>query len=152
MGEKLYKPLNMVKAKLTFSQTCWSWKATVRNLRKREGTAGPQDVLLIPWPSLQMFYFSATSHRGRARCCRILHPLFPAAGLNIPLPSGTLLGHGHLGRQDWLPWRPWRDEGQMLESQSCLIFPGQNPAWAFWVSQLVCHLSCHCAFEMWGQS
>lgn len=148
MGEKLHNPLNMERAKLTPSQTCWNWRATVRNMRKGEGTAEPQDVLLTPWPSLQTFYFSATSHRGRARCSRILHPLSPAAALNIPLPSGTLLGHGHLGRQDWLPWGPWRDVGQMQESQSYLPFPAR----ALWVSQLVCHLSSHCASEMWGHS
>lgn len=63
MGEKLHDyTLNMVRAKLTPSQTCWSWRATLRDVRKREGTAGPQDVLLTPWPSLQTFYFSAISH------------------------------------------------------------------------------------------
>lgn len=109
MGEKLHDyTLNMVRAKLTPSQTCWSWRATLRDVRKREGTAGPQDVLLTPWPSLQTFYFSAISHWGRARCCRILHPLSPSAALNISLPGG----HGHLGRQDWLPWGPCRDKGR----------------------------------------
>lgn len=102
--------------------------------------------------ALSMLYFSATSHRGRARCSRILHSLSPAAALNIPLPSGTLLGHCHLGRQYWLPWGPWRSMGQMQESHSCLPFPGKSPAWALWVSQLVCHLSSHCASEMWGHS
>lgn len=128
MGEKLHNPLNMARAKLTHSQTYWSWRATVRNVRKGEGTAEPQDVfLLAPWPSLQTFYFSATSHRGRARCCRILHPLSPAAAaLNIPLPSGTLLGHSHLGRQDWLPWGPWRGVGQMQVSE-LLTFPWAKP-------------------------
>lgn len=88
MGEKLHDLLNMARAKLTPSQTCWSLRATVKNVRKRESTAGSQDVLLTPWPSLQTFYFSATSHSARARCCRILHPLSPTGALNIPLPSG----------------------------------------------------------------
>uniref|UniRef100_A0A8C3XY93 Uncharacterized protein n=1 Tax=Catharus ustulatus TaxID=91951 RepID=A0A8C3XY93_CATUS len=44
---------------------------------------------------------------------------------------------------------PWRDKGQMQGFQSCLPFPGQSP---LRVSQLVFHLSSHCASEMWGQS
>lgn len=61
----------------------------------------------------------------RARCCRIPHPLSPAATLNIPVPSGTLLGHGHLGRQDWLPWGPWKDEGKCKNPRAAYLSLGK---------------------------
>lgn len=96
MGKKLHNPLTLENKVITLP-ACWSWRATVRNVTKREGTTGSQDVLLAPWPSLQTFYFSATSHRGRARCCRILHPLSPPAACQVEHCWVTVTWAGRTG-------------------------------------------------------
>lgn len=158
MGENSLDPLNMARAKLTSSQTCWSWRATVRNVRKREGTVGPQDVLVPPWPSLRTFYFSGTSHRGHIHCLwksKMLQDsasAVPSRCFKYTRTEWHIAGPRSLGQARLASLGTLEGWGAMQESQSCLPFPGKSPAWPVWVTQLVCHFSSHCVSEIRGQS
>lgn len=84
---------------------------TVRMVRKRtwrksKVTARPQDILSPCSPlyrhftSQQRVPEDACTTDGRARFCKVLHPLSPADPSNASPLRGTLLGHHHLYRED----------------------------------------------------
>lgn len=79
---------------------------TVRMVRKSKVTARPQDILSPCSPlyrhftSQQRVPEDACTTDGRARFCKVLHPLSPADPSNASPLHGTLLGHHHLYRED----------------------------------------------------
>lgn len=139
------------RAKLPSPQAHQSWRDTVRNVRKRQGTPGPQDVLFNTRPNVWTFWFFATSHIGHIHCSWKSKKLQDAAS---PVPNLCFkyiptkwhvagpVSRGQAGLAS-APWGAWKGEGQSKNQRA--YYPSLGKAQlGLWVSmQLSCHLSSH---------
>lgn len=148
----------MARGRLTPPQACQSWRATARSVRKRRdswASGCPTHPLAL---SVNILFLCDKSQRAPA----LLVEGQDASGCCIPVPKccckyiptkGHIAGPWSLGQAGLAPapWGAWRDEGQCKKHRASYPAIGKGQAWAFWVSQLACHMSSNHVSEKRGQ-